>query len=207
MRDPKEVAEQLRKRFQTDEWKAAHVDKAIHEIVVTYSNHNEITERGVVDHEFSPLTGKMSSYSYLMLARDQIGRRERSCSCEGCFHQLGRATLRAAGDQTLVCDECETNRHEAFLGIAEGKRTSTWHEQEVKDLGTGLAGRRVEAQAQGHKFATMLKPHGFMSIQARERWSTTEEVHVRPGHFWVAQVRPAPPCTQPLFPCMPLVHF
>ena len=207
VRDPKEVAEQLRKRFQTDEWKAAHVDKAIHEIVVTYSNHNEITERGVVDHEFSPLTGKMSSYSYLMLARDQIGRRERSCSCEGCFHQLGRATLRAAGDQTLVCDECETNRHEAFLGIAEGKRTSTWHEQEVKDLGTGLAGRRVEAQAQGHKFATMLKPHGFMSIQARERWSTTEEVHVRPGHFWVAQVRPAPPCTQPLFPCMPLMHF
>ena len=99
------------------------------------------------------------------------------------------------------------HRHEAFLGIAEGKRTSTWHEQEVKDLGTGLAGRRVEAQAQGHKFATMLKPHGFMSIQARERWSTTEEVHVRPGHFWVAQVRPAPPCTQPLFPCMPLMHF
>ena len=82
-----------------------------------------------------------------------------------------------------------TNAHEAFLGIAAGKRTSTWHEQEVKDLGTGLAGRRVEAQQQGHRFATKLKPLGFMSIQARERWSTTEEVHVRPGHHWVAQVK------------------
>ena len=128
----------------------------------------------------------------MMLQRDQIARRERSCWCEGCFHQLGRATLRSAGDQALVCDECTTNAHEAFLGIAEGKRTSTWHEQEVKDLGTGLAGRRIEAQAQGHTFATKLKPKGFLSIQARERWSTTEEVHVRPGHHWVAQVNDPP---------------
>jgi hypothetical protein len=187
VRNPKEVAEQLRKRFQTAEWMAAHVDKSIHEIVVTYSHHDEITERGLVDHEFSPLVGKMSSFSYAMLARDQIARRDRSCFCEGCCHQLGRLTLRAAGHQTLVCDTCETNQAQAVLGIADGKRTSTWHEQEVKDLGTGLAGRRVEAQAQGHKFAAMLKPFGFMAIQARERWSTTEEVHLRPGHCWYSQ--------------------
>jgi hypothetical protein len=72
VRSPKEVAEHLRARFQTEEWKAAHVDKAIHEIVVTYSDHGEITERGRVDHEFSSLVGKMSSYSYAMLARDQV---------------------------------------------------------------------------------------------------------------------------------------
>ena len=73
------------------------------------------------------------------------------------------------------------------LGIAENERPSTWHEQEVKDLGTGLAGRRVESQVEGHKFATMLKPLGFMCIQARERWSVTEEIHLRPGHCWYAQ--------------------
>ena len=28
---------------------------------------------------------------------------------------------------------------------------------------------------------------GFLAIQARERWSTSEEVHYRPGHFWLAQ--------------------
>ena len=59
--------------------------------------------------------------------------------------------------------------------------------QEAKDLGTGLAGRRVEAQEQGHKFAAMLKPSSFMAIQARERWSITEEVHLKPGHCWYAQ--------------------
>ena len=26
-----------------------------------------------------------------------------------------------------------------------------------------------------------------MGIQARELWSTSEEVHYRPGHFWLAQ--------------------
>ena len=187
VRDPREVAEQLRKRFQTDEWIAAHVNKAIHEIVVTYSQHNEITERPTVEHEFTPLTGKMSSFSYMALARDQIARRERSCFCEGCFHQLGRATLRSSGYATLVCDECESDKAYAALGMSERERPSTWHEQEAKDLGTGLAGRRMEAQAQGHKYATMLKPFGFMAIQARERWSTTEEVYLRPGYCWYAQ--------------------
>ena len=71
IRNPREVAEQLQGRFQTEEWMTAHRNKSIHEIVVTYSDHNEITERGLVDHEFSPLVGKMSSYSYMMLARDQ----------------------------------------------------------------------------------------------------------------------------------------
>ena len=187
VRNPKEVAEQLRKRFQTEEWMAAHVDKSIHEIVVTYSQHDEITERPRVEHEFTPLTGKMTSYSYMMLARDQIARRRRSCWCEGCFHQLGRDTLRSAGYATLVCDECELNKVYETLGVTESERPSTWHEQEAKDLGTGLPGRRVESQVVGHKFATMLRPSGFMAIQARERWSTTENIHLRPGHCWYAQ--------------------
>ena len=45
----------------------------------------------------------------------------------------------------------------------------------------------MESQVVGHKFATMLRPLGFMAIQARERWSTTENIHLRPGHCWYAQ--------------------
>ena len=187
IRNPKEVAEHLRNRFQTEEWKAAHKDKSIHEIIVTYSDHGQIVERPRVDHEFTPLTGKMSSYSFAMLGRGQIARRERSCFCMGCLHQLGRTTLRPAAYATLVCDECQSNKANQMLNVPERERPSTWHEQEVKDLGTGLAGRRVEAQGEGHKFATMLKPLGFMVIQARERFSTTEDVHMRPGHCWYAQ--------------------
>ena len=49
-------------------------------------------------------------------------------------------------------------------------------------------------QEEGKKFAQKLKApsaaapnEGFLAIQARERWSTSEEVHYRPGHFWLAQ--------------------
>ena len=64
----------------------------------------------------------------------------------------------------------------------------------MRDLGTGLAGRRREAQEEGKAFAQKLtapsaaKPNdGFIAIQARQQWSTSEEVHYRPGHFWLAQ--------------------
>ena len=66
--------------------------------------------------------------------------------------------------------------------------------QQIKDLGTGLAGRRREAQLEGKKFAQLLTAptaaqpnNGFIAIQAREQWSSTEEAHYRPGHFWLAQ--------------------
>ena len=171
---PREVAEHLKARFETDEWRAAHVDKAIHQIVVAYSHHDEIVERPTVEHEFEPLTGKMDSFSFLMLARDQIARRRRSCWCEACFHVRGRATLEVEHNK-LLCMGCTSS---ALL---------PWHEQSVKDLGTGLAGRRKEAQALGHQLAPQLKALGFLAIQARERWSTKEDVLYRPGHFWVAQ--------------------
>lgn len=171
---PRDVAEHLRARFQTDEWKVAHADKSVNEIVVTYSHHNEMPERPAVEHEYEPLTGKMNSYSYVILARDQIGRRERSCWCEPCFHQQGRATLTPKGN-SLICDGCCS------------PLPLPWHEQTVKDLGTGLAGRRKEAQGIGAQLAPTLKAGGFFAIQAREQWSLQEDVLYRPGHYWVAQ--------------------
>lgn len=172
---PKEVAEHLRRRFQTDEWKAAHTDKSIQEIVVTYSDHGDIVERPAVEHEFEQLTGKMSSFSYTVLGRDVVGSRTRSCWCEPCFNQLGRQTLTAKGRNTLVCDGCES------------PFPLPWNEVSVKDLGTGLAGRRREAQARGAELAKLLKKGGFLAIQAREQWSLSDDLLYRPGHFWLAQ--------------------
>ena len=51
---------------------------------------------------------------------------------------------------------------------------SSPREQTVKDLGTGLAGRRKEAQGKGAELAPKLNASGYMAIQARERWSLTE---------------------------------
>lgn len=172
---PKEVAEHLRNRFETDEWKAAHTDKSIQEIIVTYSDHMDIVERPAVEHEFEQLAGKMSSFSYTVLGRDVVGTRTRSCWCEPCFNQLGRQNLTAKGRNTLVCDGCQS------------PFPLPWYEVSVKDLGTGLAGRRRESQALGSELAKLLKKGGFLGIQAREQWSISDDVLYRPGHFWLAQ--------------------
>ena len=172
---PREVAEHLQKRFQTEEWKVAHEDKKIHEIIVHYSNHEEITERQLEDHKYEPLTGKMDSFSFLMLAKDQIARRRRSHWCDGCFRVRGRPTLQAEGT-TLQCVECTA------------PSALPWHEMSVKDLGPGLAARRKEAQGKGHAMAQRLKPGAFFAVQAREAWDIADqEASYRPGHFWIAQ--------------------
>lgn len=155
---PKEVAEHLRARFSTREWREAHQHKAIHEILIFYAPHQDITRpRGGCT--FDSLEGARSSFSYLMLAKDQICRRERSCWCGGCVRAKGRTTLRSFGDQ-LRCEEC----------VHRDK--PDWIQQTVRNLGTGLAGRRKEAQEEGKKFAQMLraptraKPNdGFIALQ------------------------------------------
>ena len=62
-----------------------------------------------------------------------------------------------------------------------------WHEQHARDLGTGLAGRRKEAQSLGATLAPKLQPVSFFAVQARERWSLSEDLLYRPGHYWVAE--------------------
>ena len=157
----------------SDEWKAEHADKVIQEIVVTYSHHDEI-ERPLVEHEFDALTGKMTSFSFMALARDQIARRSRSCWCEPCYRQLGRSTLLPQGNDLICADCCSPT-------------PLPWHEQHARDLGTGLAGRRKEAQSLGATLAPKLQPVSFFAVQARERWSLSEDLLYRPGHYWVAE--------------------
>ena len=184
MTTPMEVAEHLRRKVDTDEWQAAHSKKTIKKISVIYSDHADISERPANgDNAFEPLTGKMTSFSFLMLAAEQIARRERSCWCaKGCMlaHTRDSPHMQLGAEGELHCLECESGQR--FGGPA-----FSWHEQSIKDLGTGLAGRRKNAQAQGAALARKLKPGDFLAVQARERWSTAEEMHVRPGHFWVAQ--------------------
>lgn len=175
---PREAAEHLRRRFETEAWREKHKHMPINEIKVTYSNHEDIN-RPVVEHEFDPLNGKLSTYSYMMLAEDQIAARRRSCWCGACIRARGRVNMRSEGS----------------LLHAEGCTSAIpWEQQVVQDKGTGLAGRRREAQKRGKELAQKLMAAkqgnhaaGFMAIQAREGWTISDDVHYRPGHFWIAQ--------------------
>ena len=55
---PMEVAEHLRCKVDTNDWRAAHRAKTIKQISVLYSDHAEISERPANgDNTFEPLTG------------------------------------------------------------------------------------------------------------------------------------------------------
>ena len=38
------------------------------------------------------------------------------------------------------------------------------------------------------RLRTKIAPGKFAAVQARELWSTSEEVHLRPGHHWVFEL-------------------
>ena len=46
---------------------------------------------------------------------------------------------------------------------------------------TGIANERKRAQTHGHTLARKLKVGDWVAVQARQRWSTKEEVHYRAG--------------------------
>ena len=144
---PMEVAEHLRHKVDTDEWRHAHRRRAIKRIKILYSDHSEISERPAVERDFETLTGKMSSFSFLMLAHEQIARRQRSCWCGACLeaHERDSAVLRLAPDSELHCRDCVSGQH--FGGAAY-----PWREQSMKKLSTWL--RRREC------IAAMKRKHG-----------------------------------------------
>ena len=157
---PQEVAEHLSRRLDTAEWRAEHAKQTINEIKVIYSAHGDITERPIVEHDFESLTGKMSSFSFLMIAPDHIARRERSCFCLSCLHAHDRDStpMSRGADGELICQGCES-------GSSFGGNPFPWHEMSVKRLGTGIAGRRKEAQTEGKRLAKVLKPGAFFAVQ------------------------------------------
>ena len=52
----------------------------------------------------------------------------------------------------------------------------------------GLYNSKVRAKALWLKLKPLLKAGKFAAVQARELWSTEEKVHLRPGHFWAAEL-------------------
>ncbi|KAL3919436.1 MAG: hypothetical protein SGPRY_005631, partial [Prymnesium sp.] len=140
---PAEVAEHLRARFSTAEWREAHKNKHIHEIIIFYSPHQEITRpRG--DNNFDALD---------------------------------------AGNE-LICDRC-----------IHRDNKPAWIQQTVRNLGTGLAGRRKEAQDADKKYAQMLKActsqnpgSGFLAIQASQELALTCSRAVAPAVLDVRKI-------------------
>ena len=66
---------------------------------------------------------------------------------------------------------------------------TVWEEFKVASTErTGIANREKRLQERRSKIRPHLKPGNYAAVQARERWSTAEDVHLRPGHHWVFEL-------------------
>eukprot|EP00965_Chrysotila_dentata_P180525 5959505-Pleurochrysis_carterae.AAC.4 len=113
-----------------------------------------------------------------MLAPDQVAARQGNCCCDACMRARGCADMVSTGTQ-LTSAECP---HATAL---------QWQHITVKELPrTGVANKRIVAQEQGRELAQRLKPGAYFAAQARADWSSSEELHYRTGHYWLAQAPP-----------------
>ena len=52
----------------------------------------------------------------------------------------------------------------------------------------GQANAKARAKALWAELKRVLKAGRHVAIQARALWSTEERIHLRPGHFWAAEL-------------------
>ena len=169
-------AENLEHYFCSEQWTDKHRPgkSKINEVVVYHLDASQI-DRPLVEPKYDTLTGGKERFAFHAAVRPGvIGARHWGGWCECCQRGF------APGDGL-------TSRLEV-VGCSCADRGS-WVEQVLKRTdASGVANRRKAAQAKGHKLARQLKVGMWIGVQARERWSTTEEVHLREGHFWLARV-------------------
>ena len=53
---------------------------------------------------------------------------------------------------------------------------------------SGIGNAKVRAKALWAELKRLLRAGKFAAVQARELWSTEEQVHMRPGHFWACEL-------------------
>ena len=147
---------------------------------ILYSRHDSMTERPTVDLEMEPLTKCMTSFAYLMLGPEKIGRRQLACFCHSCLCANSRSRL-VRDNQILNVPSCTCRLAECY------------EEQQIRPIPTGIAGRRAEAQMYGHLLASRLRPGTFIAVQNRESWSQGSDMLYANDSYWIAKIRATDP--------------
>ena len=101
-----------------------------------------------------------------------------SCWCAACSQVRGRGLgMVSAGYGKLNVPGCIRSN------------LTVWEEFKVTSTeAAGIANRNKRLEERRAKIRPHFKPGNYASVQARERWSTAEAVHLRPGHHWVFEL-------------------
>ena len=174
---PLEVAQHLRAEFCTQQWLTEHADKQINQVIVMYLDVDQI-ERPASPADVSPVKGILSSYSFLFLGTPgHYAMRAYSCWCPACSRVRGRGHGANSLGASLEVPGCER------------KKLTSWKEDKftVRPM-SGIKEREKRIKEILNKEIPKAKPGNWACVQARELWSTEEEVHFRPGHHWLCEL-------------------
>jgi hypothetical protein len=153
----------------------------INQVVVMYRSAEEVI-RPPAPPDVSVCKGIMSSFSFLFLGvPSHYVKRTFSCWCKECLRVRGRGLGSQSSGQDLLVADCTCAKQTDW---AEDQFTVTssagiWnHDKRV----TEIVVRELKR----------VKPDVWGCIQAREVWSTDEEVNMWSGHFWIYKLGTVP---------------
>ena len=179
-----EVAQHLRSIFSTPKWLNDHAHMKIHEMVVLYIDKDEIIWPAGEPPTYSTFDGISKRYSFLMRGLGRVGGARYSCWCPAC--SLAFETGEGM-DALLDVADC-TRRHLMRYKHHSGDRFG-YEEATIRcTQATGIANAAARAKALWQLLKVVLRAGKFAAVQARELWSTEEQVHMHPGHFWACQL-------------------
>jgi hypothetical protein len=153
IRSAREVAEHLHARFGSEEWESSHGGGKVNEVVVFYVDETEIAERPTVEatYDFGGASTKL--FSYMMLDSEKVAGRERSCWCPPCSRARGPGAGMAWAGNKLCVSGCTCSER-------------VWVAHDVKRTdAAGVANKKKQAQAEGHKMAAKLGVGMWIAVQ------------------------------------------
>ena len=183
IRSALEVAEHLRNLFSKPNYLRKHSNMKINEIVVMYIDKDETDPNypkftwPTVEPKYSTFKDISKRYCFKMGGGGRVAGKRFCCFCEPCC----RALQRDEGSMTTLLDipGCRRRHLSSFQG-SEQTITCT--------QAAGLANQKARAKALWKKLKPLLQVGRHVALQARELWSTEERRHLRPGHFWGAEL-------------------
>ena len=167
------VAQHLRATFCRKEWLMEHVNTQINEIVVMYLSAEKVI-RPPAPPDVSVCKGIMSCFSFLFLGVVRhYARRSFSCWWKACSRVQGRGV----GSQSCRSDLL-------VPGCTRTKQPSWTEDQFTVTVSAGIRNLENRVAEIVVRELNRAKPGVWGCVQTREVWSTEEESHIRPGHFW-----------------------
>jgi len=156
----------------------AHAHMTINEMVVLWISKSKMDAEHfpAVEPSYSTLAGISKLYSLRMLPGvGRVSAQRCICWCAECFAGLAEHKGRA---DLLDVPRC-ARRALTIPGV----------HQITCDAASGVANARMrQRELWEKKLKPKLKAGLYAAVQARAAWSTDEESHYRPGHFWVFEL-------------------